>query len=176
MRPGGVFWPLLLLILIVLSGPHDIAAQTPAEFLIVPGERIGNWSLSMSLADLVAALGPRYGESPERSGLPGGNLYDFVEHNVLVIFCVNSRRVMQIGVYRSNNPARQEVLARYRTAEGIGLDSPLSAVIAAYGQPTWTYDWGGGYKGHPFRNGLYVNVDPQGKISYIAVYPGFWRC
>lgn len=61
-------------------------------------------------------------------------------------------------------------LSQYKTPEGLGLDSPASAMFQAYGQATFTYDWGRGFKGYVMQNRIFFNADPEGKVSYIAVF------
>lgn len=168
-----------LIILVALLGfSESLSAQLPSDTVIVPGDRFGEWGLSMSLDALVRALGPEYRVLQE-TGIPRTNAYDFRGRNVTVIFAITDRRVVQIGIYRGRNafgadlgwyePLR-EGLARYKTAEGLGLDSPASSLFQAYGQPTYTYDWGRGFKGYVLRNQLYFNADPDGKVSYVAIF------
>jgi hypothetical protein len=93
-----------------------------------------------------------------------------------ILVCDGSVRVIQLGFYRPADRELHESVKRYRTKEGISLESPLQDVIEKYGQPLTEFSWGGGWRGFPFANGLYVNADGDNKVGYIAVFVTPFRC
>lgn len=168
---------------ILLIGAAHLSAQTP-DTSIIPGDRIGQWSVSSTLDSLTVALGSNY-RLLLNTGMRTAHAYIYPGLNVNIGFCISGRRVLQIGIYRNEHvygldrgwkASLRDTLVQYRTAEGIGLDSPTPAAVAAYGPASFTYDWERGYKGYVFRNGFYFIADPEGKISYISVNVASFTC
>lgn len=170
-------------LIILLSGATHLPAQTP-DTSIVPGDRIGPWSVSSTLDSLIVALGPGY-RLVTNTGISTAHAYTYPNMNLNVGFCITGRKVLQIGIYRNEHvwgldrgwkASVRDTLVQYKTAEGIGLDSAATEAFAAYGQAARTYDWERGYKGYGLRNRIYFIADPEGKISYIAVNTANFNC
>lgn len=147
MKASGV----LLIVMAVFTSLS--AAQVSQENLVVPGQRIGKWTLGITIADLVAMNGqqnssdgaPRRPASGSAADLQG----DLTEHHWQNLGLIAGTRDGQRVLYLA---ARQTAASSpYKTAEGIGYGSSRFAVEAAFGRPgattvpelgfqTWIYD------------------------------------
>jgi hypothetical protein len=130
---------LLLLVVLALSVPGF--AQAPDDRLIVSGQRIGRWTLDMTIDDFVRMNGPKnahgvYGlvrpVMNARSQSPTWRdevwLHVWGESGFLVgTFGQSNQQVVLIG---TDNLVK--------TAQGIGVGSRQRDVEAAYGRPTGT--------------------------------------
>ena len=132
----------VVLVLLFLAPP--VISQVLDDKLIVPGQRIGNWTLEMTIQALTRANGQPALVSPPiwGDGLPG-----LVEHYWPAIG-------LRAGTFDGQSIAYIEVdpeNTAYKTEKGIGWNSPSAAVTTAYGTPTaittagygrsrWIYD------------------------------------
>jgi hypothetical protein len=170
MKAAGV-----LFLLFALAAPGF--AQAPDDKLIVPGQRIGKWTLAMTVDDLVRMNGPRNGrpQFPAIGQVRGGPGTDLWAHRwdnldlVAVTLGRESQRVLELAML-SGKPG-------YKTDNGIGVGSSRQAVQSAYGPPTaatvsknpfGVEMWTGCYD----RIGLAVRA--QGDVAqYVSVFrPG----
>ena len=112
-------------------------AQGENDKRIVPGQRIGPWTIELKIDDLNRINGPKQaiGTRPgETEFLPGQQ--DLVkplwlhrwDHVGLRVFTVERGDQNVVGLTILNDA--------YKTAEGIGIGATRAQVIAAYGQPT----------------------------------------
>ena len=125
---------LVTLTLVLLAPPA--VSQVPDDKLIVPGVRIGKWTLEMSIDDLTKVNGP--GESGR---LRGDDVQDGLalrRWSPLGLEAVH--RVGQTRVeYLSIGPtalADAATVRSFTTGKGIGISAKGSQVFAAYGPPT----------------------------------------
>jgi hypothetical protein len=132
-----------LLVLAVAVLPA--AAEVADDARVVPGERIGGWSLTMTIDELVRLNGPK-----RAVGAPEGetvielrNLRDSMRP--LWAHRWDHLRVRAVTFER--DAAAVEGLttsdARFRTAQGIGVGSSRAEVERAYGPPTAVTDANG---------------------------------
>jgi hypothetical protein len=113
---------LLLLAPSVTSGAQD-------DKLIVPGQRIGKWTLEMTVALLEKMNGPA-AQVKHSAGNPGESPYPHTlflwKRFGLQASSFDGKSLTQLAV--SDIP--------YHTRQGVGIGSPLAKVLAAYGRPT----------------------------------------
>lgn len=171
---------LTIVVAFVLAFVNAALAQTAGdEQLIVPGERIGRWSLNMRLPDLLSMAR----DEPLPFGPPNAS--------------PGLREVAWLGgsangLYVGYRDAQIEYLGicsgSFKTAKGVGVGSAQEAVIAAYGQPN--------VQTSPLQIGVYcrsgsrmifdsigiaVDIQPtSGKVNSVEVFrPGkaneIWR-
>ncbi len=116
-----------LLILLLLVPPA--VSQVPDDKLIVPGQRIGKWTLTMTIADLTQLNGP-----PNAVGPSAGQ--DLARPNLVHRW----DRLGFAAVTSESDRQRPEVLIAFdeafKTEKGIAVNSPRAAVEAAYPRPT----------------------------------------
>ena len=119
---------------LVLLAP-SVTSQTPDDNLIVPGRRIGKWTLAMSVEAIVKTLGdpPLLLEGLRTDwGIetqPGVLAYDWRGPLGLGLATRDDRTVLVL--YTSGT-------LRYRTTTGVKYGTPLGSVESAYGKPTAT--------------------------------------
>ncbi len=133
-----------LLLLLVLTTAAAGAPAGPDDRLIVPGQRIGKWTLQMTYADLRRLNGPErpYGNNPaivkepHWDSPPGiwGHVWWSAERSELFIAYTRGRDGPEV-ILLEFGPAG------YRTAKGITDNSPRQAVEAAYGKPGVVTKW-----------------------------------
>ena len=146
MRLGTVF------LLILLLGVSPAASQVAGDKTVVPGTRIGQWTLEMSIQDLMRMNGP---PSTRPSVVP-----TFIPRMVWYSWD-------PLGVAAGTHDRRKtQYLAIHQTRElvtqrGIGYRSSKKSVLAAYGEPT--------LEGDIFVQGRIVTVVLYDKIG-LAVF------
>ncbi len=129
---------LIAVLTLVLLAPPAVS-QAPADKLIVPGVRIGRWTLAMTIADLVRMNGSegsrvfyRAGEEPFADAVR--DLIEFRWDDVLVrAITFDQKTVTGLvvgGIYLKGG------WQLYKTDKGIGLESTRDQVLKAYGKPT----------------------------------------
>jgi len=143
------------------------ASQTPDDNLIVPGQRIGKWTLAMSVEAIVKVLGePPFLMEGLSGGVPtqpGVLAYDWRGPFGLGLGTKNDRTVLVL--YTSGT-------LKYKTAKGVKYGAPLGSVESAYGKPTATLLAAQGSLDIYDRLGLAVRYH-RGKVEIIAVFlPG----
>jgi hypothetical protein len=132
-------WVLLLLVALAVPG----FAQAPDDNLVVPGQRIGKWTLQMTIADLVRMNGPQNGSGITGMGKPimrvretgaVDSLEDVWAHNWDKHFFFagtlgeTSQQVVFLATFAEES----------RTARDISLGASRQGVEAVYGKPTAT--------------------------------------
>lgn len=104
-------------------------SQVPDDKLIVPGQRIGRWILTMTIADLTQMNG-----AP--SQVVSSELADLSRELVIHRW----GRLGLLAVTSASDRQRIEVLVatseEFKTERGIAVNSRREAVEAAYGRPT----------------------------------------
>lgn len=115
------------LFLVILFAASHAASQVPNDKAIVPGQRIGKWTLQMSMAELVQMNGPAsirpagFGDNA-----PGALIHEW---NHLGLWASTLGRTERIAYLIA-------VDTTYKTAKGVTVDASPEAVEAAYGKPT----------------------------------------
>jgi len=123
-----------LLLLVVLAAPA--LSQAPDDKLIVPDERIGRFTLTMTVAEVLGMLGPATRLSPSMFGDQSleNDLTPYIWDVVPLTIITRDEKVpLSIGIRRSND---------YQTARGIRYMAKPEAVRDAYGAPTREVQWG----------------------------------
>jgi hypothetical protein len=177
MKAVAYFLLLLLLIVLPLSVPGY--TQAPNDNLIVPGQRIGKWTLDMTIDDLVRMNGPQNANGAFTQPVPvmlarlmngdyADNVYSHAWHNLsLFVGTVgeNSPKVVFLAIFSKD----------YKTAEGLSLNAPPQNIEALYGKPTVNNQfgsWATGYRMIYDERGLAVRVF-QGAVQVLIVFrPG----
>lgn len=101
------------------------STATGNDFKIIPGERIGDVSLSMSIDDILRLLGRPSGV---RHVTPSQAEYTWEGHRIRVYQSLDTGRVSDVRTYwrfRDQNP--------YRTDKGIGVAANIDELRRAYG-------------------------------------------
>ncbi len=125
---------LFLLLLLLLAPPAT--SQVPDDKLIVSGQRIGKWTLEMTLDDLVRINGPA------ECGVPPQELTIVVRRdtlcawpgdNPLTAATRDGRRVLVL-ILAGDGP-KESVARTFKTEKGIAIGYSRSDMLAAYGSP-----------------------------------------
>ena len=115
-----LIWVLLLMLLLAAS---PAATQVPDDALIVPGLRIGKWSLDMTVDDLVR--------------VNGQGDFSTLSHPAYVAgFTVIAWATSPLGALtkdRKKIEALSMTAGEFKTEKGIGVGSTRATMIAAYG-------------------------------------------
>ena len=128
----------LSVLALLLLAPSAVS-QVPDDKLIVPGQRIGKWTLEMTMAELVQMNGRASSSRGTASDFaPGTWLHDWTRLNL---------RASTLGRDEQRIAFLLALDTVYKTAKGLSLDASQEAVEAAYGKPTattqfdrWIYD------------------------------------
>jgi hypothetical protein len=127
----------LALLLLAPPAPFALAQQMPANFLVVPGQRIGKWTLGMTISDLVRVTGPASLTQVDTAGEEGDldarrNSWTYLWNTPGLgaqTFDKQSVAALIAGVSLSP-PA-------YTTPQGINLLASTRAdIVKTYGTPT----------------------------------------
>lgn len=133
----------LLIVLAFLTLAPSAVSQVPDDKLIVPGQRIGKWTLEMTMAELVQMNG--------RAGSFPGTASDFAPGTWLHDWTGLGLRASTLGRNEQRIASLIALDTTYKAAKGLSVDASQEAVEAAYGKPTaitslgddlrrWIYD------------------------------------
>ncbi len=130
---------LVVLSLVLVVVGSSAATLGPEDKLIVPGERIGKWTLAMTVDELVRLQGPAIrllgtaGISPHADAVHDSTLFYWHRIPVGAIAFGQQKRVDALitGV-----AIRPESGGEYKTDRAIGFQSTRADVLKTYGQPT----------------------------------------
>ena len=117
-------WPLLVMLLLTAS---PASSQVPDDALIMPGLRIGRWTLEMSLDDLLRVNGQGGSAALSNPAYVGAFTVVSWPTSPLAAF-TRDRRIEALSIEAG----------AFRTDKGIGIGSSRANVIAAYGNSTAT--------------------------------------
>ncbi len=120
-----LMWPLLVMLFLAAS---PAASQVPDDALIMPGLRIGRWTLEMTLDDLVRVNGQGGAVALSHPAYAGGFTVVSWPTGPLAAFTKDRRRIEALSVEAG----------AFRTDKGVGIGSSRSNVVAAYGNSTAT--------------------------------------
>lgn len=119
------------LFLLVVLLQVNRAAETESENLIVPGQRIGRWTLAMTIDDLEKMKPPaqRINSGTTSGGyLPDHTVFEWPSTGIYAVLVQGT--ISQ--VYASS--------VKYHTERGIAVSSTREAVLREYGKPTAEFD------------------------------------
>lgn len=118
----------ILLVFFLSLAPLRIAAQVPDDVLIVPGVRIGKWTLEMSIDDLTRLNGQGSSTIPPASPLYVGTITHVAWKTPSLTALTRDRRKIEALCIDEG---------AFRTEKTIQIGSSTrTSVIAAYGNPT----------------------------------------
>ncbi|MGH2454585.1 MAG: hypothetical protein ACRDF5_12665 [bacterium] len=149
---------LILAVLLVFLPASTVPSKSPDASLIVPGQRIGPWTLDMTFNQLERLVGP-----PREKG------WSLIEFDQVVPFQVYSwtdAEAYFLGKSRLVHLRVSQITRFSRTAKGIGIASPLSAVLAAYGRPTAMTRLGDDFAG--LTRVIYDNIGLALRVNTIT--------
>lgn len=116
----------LLLGFVALAAP-PAESQVPDDRVVVAGSRIGKWTLTMTVDDLVRMNGPANTRSSAFSDFVP-NVFWYAWESLGIGAASHDRRhVDYLAVHQ---------VPDYQTQKGIGYKAGRKALVAAYGEPT----------------------------------------
>ncbi len=146
--------------------PTPVAAARPPapnDRVIVPGERVGIVRIGDSLDEVIRALGEvPTASGSQRPGQPSGWIRYQWRNRVYAYVEKDKRVITEVGVW-APNPG-EIAQPPFRTSGGIGLGSPESQVVAAFGPPT--------RREQGARNVIYI-YSAQGIAFFIGTSSGY---
>lgn len=121
---------LAVLLVVLLAGTSPVAAQVVDDKTVVPGVRIGRWTLRTSIPDLLQMNGPPSGRPSVVSTLvPGATWYSW--NSLGIAAGTHDRRyTAYLAVYDGD----------YAAPRGVGIRASRNAVLTAHGDPTYEAD------------------------------------
>ena len=148
------------------------ASETESESLIVPGQRIGKWTLALTIDDLERMKPPA--QRTEGGTTSAGYL---PEHTVLEW---PSSGIYAVLIQGTISPVYTSSV-KYRTERGIAVYGTREAVLREYGTPTAEFD--AGYQGTRLlydNLGVVILWSKSGHVTRVGVFrPGtaktLWR-
>jgi len=127
---------LLAVGIVSTMGLVTLPRATANDFMIVPGERIGDVSFSMSIDDILKQLGPPSNVVRSGSGAQAQALYSWRTHFLRVNQSLENGRVVSIRTYwifRTTNP--------YKTEKGAAIGASAQMIMQAYGEGCFSQDY-----------------------------------
>ncbi len=165
----GIVVALLLLLVLAASGN----SQVPDDKLIVPGVRIGKWTLAMTVDDLARMNGGPGIRIPLMAGETDNA--DLARDVIRLLWetvyaaTVDEKTVYHLAITRLNQGADS-----YETAKGISFKSTRAQVLEAYGEPTAeTKPSAGEIRLIYDKIGIWFRFDPGARMRSLSVFrPG----
>lgn len=132
---SAVVLTVMLLVLVPVVA-HGQTGAPPEGYLVTPGKSLGQYSLDWSLDMFLAKLGTPSSITP-LPFFPFGTANSYLwEQYGLAVYTRpdHQNRVLMIVIFRMpGNPSVAAENLKYRTAEGIGIDSPRTTIEQVYG-------------------------------------------
>lgn len=156
-------------------------AQTPDDRVIVPGERIGRWTLDMTVGEVEQMVRPPTLPPGRGSGIVDTRPGDDVQRGVMTVFWPHVFLGMGINDPQTGKALYLMTVSRdYRTTERVGSGDPANTVAIAYGMPTATTSVGPGLNRLIFNHIGVAFVTRGGEVIQVFVFrpgtgPGIWR-
>jgi len=119
---------LILLTLLLAAGP--VASQTSNDKLIVPGVRMGKWTLNMTIDNLVGVNGAASTRPIQNSDMIREVTEFWWSSSPLVAGTFDGHKVVYFVTGATGQPIS------YKTDKGIGQRSTMADVRDTYGKPT----------------------------------------
>jgi hypothetical protein len=163
------FLALACLILAVAVLPSPTSSKIPNDNLIVPGHRIGRWTLEMTVDQFARTTG----KPPDERSHHEIDFRSQLRQYCATEICAFYRAEETITFLRVTH-----ITGSSKTERGVGIGSPLAAIMEAYGRPTAMTrlgDESGGFIRLIFdRIGLSfrVNLVTETTISISVFRPG----
>lgn len=114
--------------LLILLIAVPVASQAPDDKLVVPGVRIGKWTLEMTIDDLVRMNG--------RTQIRRLSLSDAAQPFQEYCWVVEGAAFCAYSSDGRNVPWLRVAGGEFRTEKGVAFRSPKAEVERAYGKPT----------------------------------------
>lgn len=151
----------LVVIALLLAAPPVIAAPN-AQFLVVPGHRVGPIAIGMRLQAVEGILGP-----PAKVDLSGPTQwYEWKDpENRFRSIAVETIQNSVVLISLAHDP-------RYRTIDGLGDGTPLVHVKRMLGRPSSVINLGGFSIVQYRRTGIGFVSDGSGRVTGIVIAPG----
>lgn len=163
-----------LLVVLVLLLALPAASQAPDDRLIVPGERIGRWTLAVTMSEVEAVVRPPNLPPNQGSAIVDTRPGDDVREGVWTVFWPHV--FFGIGINDPRNPRAiylMVVSREYRTAKNVGPGVAADSVTQAYGAPTATTSVVAGVTRHIFNDvGIAFVVRGTEVIQVFVFRPG----
>jgi hypothetical protein len=122
----------------LLTALVPVGAQVSDDGLIVPGERIGVWTMTMSIDELLQVNGPKRAIGPpeDQTEIMLRSLRDSVKD--LWAHRWDHLRLRAVTFERDTKRVEGLTVSdrRFKTAQNIGIGATREEVVAAYGMPT----------------------------------------
>jgi len=149
--------------------PPPVVEDLSRDTTVMPGERVGPIKLDMTLQQLLTAMGEPVGSTASR--MPAGRpalLYRYPnpqagEGAILVLVREYDQTIYSVQL---------DAVETYQTREGVRVGSSEALVRASFGKPQATQGTADGGKNYCYLNGLAVQLDVQGKVRSLTVFPG----
>ena len=167
---------LSVLALVLLALPA--LSQVPDDKLIVPGQRIGKWTLELTVSELTQMNGRRsfvgaaVGTGTDLVGNFIAHCWDLQRLFLLCAFTADGRRVELLRFDHTG----------FATEKGAKPGGTRQQVVAAYGTPTADVEWaaGSGRRIIYDQIGLAAHITSDGAVANFVVFrPGmaktFWK-
>ena len=122
---------LLVLLAVLLVGVSPVASQVPDDKMVVPGARIGRWTLDTPIPELLRMNGPSSARASIVAAIiPGATWYSW-DTLGLAAGTHDRRQTAYLALYEERD---------YTVPRGIGIRASRNAVLAAHGEPTLETD------------------------------------
>lgn len=149
---------------------------TPGRYLIVPGKSLGKLSLEASIDDLQAQLGAPTWIRPESFRFDIVMSYVWAHYGIAVYtHPARENKVLMILLFRVvGNPTIAAENAKYRTIDGVGLESPRAWISRMNWDVAFRFAPTDDGEFYFFSNGLIFAFDLKQKPDQVAIV-GVWR-
>lgn len=165
---------------VVFGQPDARPARVPGQFLIVPGQGIGEYRLSWSIQQFVETLGEPSYVGPSQFKLLEGEtqvkVY-FWEHSFIEVLTrvddLGMERVVAIAIYwHLDDPSVNSRNHLYRDIHGIGLSSTIEEVGQVYGKLYKKESFGGDAVFRTYASGIVFGypVMENPNVAMIGVF------
>lgn len=143
MKKANLVMVAIVFIATLVGGTSIATISTAREYLIVPGERIGNFTLDRTIESYLQELGtnPIIHRSFAGTGIDSyswiNNGVSILTHNnvIIAIYIISQALSRSYTEGNLQTIALQRRLERYRTPEGLALGQSVVQVRALYGKP-----------------------------------------
>jgi hypothetical protein len=136
---------MLVLALAVLSILPSSTLAQDNDYLIVPGQRVGRWELGKPLDAYGFGQPLARWEGRAQDGRPYYDGFTFLvpprQAHLQVFTCKNDNAVFALSPWRKIDQPGETEATKYRTAEGIAIDSREDDILAMLGRPGGIGEW-----------------------------------
>lgn len=165
MRVGG------LLTILVLLYALPASSQVPDDRVIVPGERVGKWTLDMTTTDVESVVRPPNLPPGRGSAIVDVRPGNDVREGVWTVFWAHVFFGMGINDPRTGKALYLMIVSReYRTTKDVGPGMTVEAVTQGYGLPTATTSVGIGVTRRIFNDAGIAFVMRGDEVIQVFVF------